>query len=116
VIGPKPRVGDVAEHVLGEQRRSQRKERDRGDDRSPEHATRQRGRGGDDQDVADERHDEEGEEACAVDPKSVSVRTEQPPGLASDGGGYESGSRQRKRNRAEDEDRSGDKRDCAPSM
>jgi hypothetical protein len=115
VIGPKPRVRDVAEDILGEQRRSQRKERDRGDDRSPEHTTREH-RGGDDQDVADERHDEEGEEACAVDPNSVPVRTEQPPGLASDGGGYESGSRQRKRNRAEHEDRSGDERDCAPSM
>jgi hypothetical protein len=55
VIGPKPRVRDVAEDILGEQRRSQRKERDRGDDRSPEHAAWKHRRGGDDQDVADER-------------------------------------------------------------
>jgi hypothetical protein len=116
VIGAEPRVRDVAEDVLGEQRRSQREERDRGDDRSPENATRKRGRGGDDQDVAGERNDEEGKEVLAVQAKSAPVRAEQPARVAADSRRHQARPRQRKRDRADDEDRDSGERDCAPSM
>ena len=77
-------VGDVAEDVLGEQRRSEREGDDSDPDRGPQKAWRQRRGADDDREVGEEGEPEEAVVGPTSDADAVAVKTEDPTRSAGD--------------------------------
>ena len=103
VLGAEAGVGDVAEDVLGEQRRRQREGGDEQRDRGEEQAPRQRRRPDEHAHIGEEGGGEEGEVAARAEPDSVPVGAEQPAGGATRRGRDESSARCRQGHGAEEQ-------------